>query len=246
MKASVFIAICCAAMALSCASARAQDRNRVQDANQEASSVDSSVRADVAERLKQVQPYQKPSKSPVNYSRWAFQSANQAPATRFWPTQVTTPSPGATADGKNRSTLSSTSFHPGMQPSASTVWPDRAPDSKITPITDGHSGKLDRQPVLFGGLSVGRQRYVSTALQLLKTTVPPLSSRHRVGGFSTQFREKKFGLTNGFSFPTPFPKTTFSSSQDPVQAKQNKRHPQKSADRTHAAPSLDSPAIKQN
>jgi len=131
-----------------------------------------------------------------------------------------------------------------MQTCASAARPDHASDSEITPTNDGYSRKLDRQSALFGGLSVGRRGCVSTALQFLKTPVPPLSSRPRAGGFSAQLREKQFGLANGSSFSSLFPRTTFSSSQDQPKAKQNKRHPQKSADRTHAAPSLDSLAIK--
>jgi hypothetical protein len=224
MKASIFIATCCAEIALSCASARAQDTNRVQ-ANLDASSVVASIQTDVAERRKQAQPYQKPSRLPTNYSRWAFQSVNQPPAIQFWSTQATTRTSGAAADGNNPSALGSTAFHRGMQTSASTAWPDRASGCEITPTSDARSGKLDRQSSLFGGLSDGRRRCVTTALRLLKTDVPPISSRPRVGGFSAQLREKQFGLTNGSSFSSLFPKTTFSSNQDRAKAKQNKRHP---------------------
>jgi len=183
--------------------------------------VDASVHSDVSERAAQ-KPQLKPSKSPGTYSRWAFQSANQPPATWFWPTQATAP-----ADDKISVTLNPP-FHPGMQKPTSTVRPDRATDSEITPITDGHSGKLDRQSAFVGGMSVDHPHGGSTGSRLSKTVVPPLSPRPQADGFSTRFRGKQSGLTKISSFPSSFPKTTFSLSRDRAKAKQHKPHQQKS------------------
>lgn len=96
MNARMFVVTFGAATVLSCTSARAQDTNRVRDANQDASAVDVSVHARVGELVKQPQPSKQPSKHQTTYSGWAFQSANQSSATRFGPTQEV-PDTAATA-----------------------------------------------------------------------------------------------------------------------------------------------------
>ena len=210
--------------------------------------MDASIHADVDELAKQrPQPSQQANIRPTNYSRWAFQSAKQPPATRFWPTQAATPVfAGTLADGKNPSILDNQSFQPGAQSPAFTVWPFRVAGSTISPASDGNSERLDRHPGRFGSLPVDRSHDGSTGPQLFKTAVPPFSPQPQTDGFSTTFREKRFGLTSTSPFPDSFPKATFLSSRDRAKKKQNKSHLQKSADGSHATGSPDSRPAKQD
>jgi hypothetical protein len=220
-----------AVMALSCSLARGQDSNRVPDINQGVDAIDPSVQADVEEGVKEEpQAPEKLRKRPPTYSRWSFQSAGQPPATRFWPVQATT-SPatvGARSDGK------SLLFHTETEPPASTSWPASGTNPTVTLPRDGNSGRLQKQPWHFDSLSVDRAQHASTGPKPSRTTINPPPQQPEIDRFSAPFHEKQFGLTGTSPIPNSFAKTTFSSNQGSVKAKQRKRLEKKPARSIHA------------
>jgi hypothetical protein len=231
MKTGIFITAFWASVALSCASACAQDTNRVPDIIQGVDAVDASVHSDSVERaLQEPQPSKEHVKLPTTYSRWAFNSSGQIPATQSWSvhTLITTPT-AAPADGKSSSTFSSPSFRAGAQPPASAGWPSHATDNKIAPENDVSFRKSERQPRLFNNLDIGRTQNGSTGPERLKTSAPPISSLPQADGLSTPFREKEFGLaSDSFPLQTVFPKTSFSSQRNQVTASRRKGYLKKS------------------
>jgi hypothetical protein len=220
-------------MTLSYSNVRAQDANRVPETNQQdPRTVNASVHVDVEERAQQPQPFQQPSKRPMAYSHWGFQSADQPPATRFRFAQGTKPALASTAAGKNLSTFGSSSFQFETQAQAFSAEPARAADSAATPATDDYSRKPDRQS-LFSRLS-NRPHDRPAGSQLLETAVPSISPQPQPPAFSTTFREKQFVGASTFPFANPFPKTTYSASQVRAEAKQDKSLLQKSREKARA------------
>jgi hypothetical protein len=245
MKMNKYILICGVLITLSCANARAQDTNRIKETKQDIVSVDASVRAGIDERVaQQPQLFQKPSKSEATHSRWAFPSANQPRATRFWPAPATTPGPAAPSDSNNPAALSSLSFRPGTQIPASTVRADRATDSETTPISNADSGKLYRPPSLSGGLSFDHRHDRPNGPQLPRTALPPLSSRSRAEGLSTGVYGKQFGRTRTSPFLSSLSNTTVSSSRERAKIKQHKPDSQKYTSFGRVAPSPAWPTAK--
>jgi hypothetical protein len=231
MKTAIFIAAFWAFVALSCANACAQDTNRVPDIIQGVDAVDASIHTDLVEKaLQEPQPSQEPVKLPTTYSRWAFNSSGQLPATQSWPVHANiTTSTVAPADGKSPLTFGSASFRAGAQPPASAGWSSHATDTKIAPENDVNFRKFERQPGLYNSLDIGRTQNGSTGPQRLKTTVPPNSPLPQADGYSTPFREKEFGLAiDSFPLSTAFPKTSFSSQRNQVTGSRRKSYPKKS------------------
>jgi hypothetical protein len=231
MRTGISITAFWASVALSCASACAQDTNRVPDIIQGVDAVDVSIHSDSVERaLQKPQPSKEHVKLSTTYSRWAFNSSGQLPPTQYLPVYtIFTTSTAAPADGKSPSTFSSPSFRAGAQPPATAGWSSHATDTKIAPEKDVNFGKFERQPSLYNSLDIGRTQHSSTGPQRLKTAVPPNSPLPQADGYLTPFREKEFGLTNdSFSLPTAFPKTSFSSERNQVTASRRKSYLKKS------------------
>lgn len=240
MNTHTFVATCWTALVISCGSAFAQDMNRVPDMKQGMDGVDASVHADVEERALQTPPpAQEPVKTQTTYSRWGINSSGQHPATRYGPahTSITT-SVEASGDGESPSNLSPF-FQAGARPLASLVWSARSSDPTVKLANGGNSGKPERQPDPFNGLDIGRTQY-STGLQRFKTIVPPLSPQPQADGFSTPFREERFGLASGsFFLPPAFPKTIYSSQRDRATASWSKSRTKKSLDSKHTGASAE-------
>lgn len=179
--------------------AHTQDTSRIRDINVDVSAVDNSARRDIDER--QPQPSQGPRNS-KSYSRWSLQ-----------PTSSAAPSSQFVAPVK-----------PGIQPSASTAWSYRAPDSRTalpSPLQ-----KLDQQQTSFGDLVRGRQRNGWTGSMLTNAYIPsssPSLSPHQV---SVPSSEKPFGPNAVSPFPGFFSyprrsKTTNSRSQSTARSRSN-------------------------
>jgi hypothetical protein len=233
-KFAIIITACWVTTALSCVEARPQDTSRVPDTNpQPATDVDASVHADVGGDTKAPpQPPTQPNKRPTTYSKWGFPSASQSPATQFRPPQKTTSGAAGSANAGNLSTFDGA--------------PSRATDSTIapatdTPATDPKSTKPDQQLKRdwqsnpFGVSPSNSQHDLSTNRQRFDAQIQPLSAQPQPSGFSTPFHGNEFGGISSSSFPNPFPKT-YSSTQDQAKVKQRKPLPQKSLEKTHAAP----------
>ena len=192
MKTGIFITAFWASVALSCASACAQDTNRVPDIIQGVDAVDASIHSDSVERaLQEPQPSKEHVKLPTTYSRWAFNSSGQISPTQYLPVYtIFTTSTAAPADGKSPSTFSRPSFRVGAQPPATAGWSSHATDTKIAPEKDVNFGKFERQPSLYNSLNISRTEHSSTGPQRLKTAVPPNSPLPQADGYLTPFREK--------------------------------------------------------
>jgi hypothetical protein len=213
MKTSIFIAACGATLAFSCATTRAQDVTRVPDTNQDVNVVDASVHTDIDERMKQHPKASKqPDKRPTTYSRWAFQTTNQHPTTRFGSSKITAPAaaPDAT-DRQNPSNPDGTLFQAGAISPEHTFWPVQTTTSSNNLQTDDYARRVGRQPDFFGRVSV-------------------LTS---LDGFSTPFRERQFGTSTSSlsNLSNVFPTESFSLSSDLASAKRRKSHVQKCCNR---------------
>jgi hypothetical protein len=253
MNANLSILICGALMAFVCADARAQDTSRVPDVQQEVSETDPSVHADVLEPAKeQPQLPRKYNRQPASYSRWAFQTANQPPATRFGLIPATSVST-AFAGGANAPPTVDTSLKAGLQTSTPNSLTGAEATSELTPKTEGRSGKLTEKR-LDPGLSMDRalnnrdhsvQPIPSSRPSTTKVLPPPLQlPAPTTTEFSTGLHENKLGLTNSSAFSDSFPRTTVSSKRNLDKGKQRKHNSLKHAKTTHAAKSLDSTVTK--
>jgi hypothetical protein len=190
--------------------------------------VDASVHADVEERAtQQSQPPRQPDKRLTGYSLWGSHAADTPPSVRFRGAPATTSAFAAPANIKNRSIFNSPFFQPETKTQASTARTTGGRDSATTPTIDGHSGRTDQQPGLFGGLSANRPHDRLTGPQLFDTVASP-PARPQTSRVSASFREKELGVISTSSFPNPFPKAT-STSQHRAKSKQHKPLPLNSA-----------------
>jgi hypothetical protein len=225
-KTGIFITACWITMALSCGDACAQDTGRVPDTNpQAAAPVDASIQAGVEEARKPQPQPQRTKKPPASYSKWGFQSANQASGNQFRPAPATTSGPSLSTNAKN---LGGPSVQAETQP------PALVADSAKTRATDLRSRKPDRQSNLFGVSSANNQRDRLTGRQLFETQIEPLSAQPASREFETPFREKQFGRIGDSSFPNAFLTATHTTSQDKAKGKQHKPLPLKAEGKPHA------------
>jgi hypothetical protein len=221
-------------MTLSYSNVRAQDTNRVPEGNrQDPKAVNASVQAEVEECAQRPQPFQQPTKQPMAYSHWGFQSADQPPAPRFRFAQVTKAALASTAAGNNLSTFGSSSFRFETQGPDFSAELARAADSAAIPENDDYSGNPDRQSIHFSRLS-NRPHDQAAGSELLETAVPSNSPQPQPAAFSTTSRERQFGRASIFPFANPFPKTTYSASQIRAEAKTDESLPQKSRKKIRA------------
>jgi hypothetical protein len=223
MKSGRFIATYWTAVVLLCASAHAQDLNRVPDISRRVDAVDAPVHSDfVGRALQEHQLSQEPVKLPTTYSRWAFDFPGQPPATRYWPTQANILTSNAKpGEVENLSTLGSPSFQGGARTLASAVWSARSSELTINLVNKINSGKPDQHQSQFNSLTIGHTLNSSNDPKRPKTIRASLPSQPQTDGFSTPFRVRQFGVSNISSLPYLFSKTSSSSKR--AAAKQHKR-----------------------
>jgi hypothetical protein len=241
MKTSISKAVCCAILALSSGSARAQDAARVPGRNPDADSeVDASVHAGVDEQpARQSQSSRQPNKrTQTTYIRWGFQppnyAASRASATRFQREQSTSllAQPESVENPLTRPTL-----------------PEK-------PLSDSLQHGQD---TLFGNSSIAgspRSAAVGGSLLELNSDNPPqLQGLKSIGGLPSPFRRnnglssslphKKAEPSGKSPFSSPFSKLD-SRSSNPLQAKSKKQAPPQPADRNKPASLFGRQAEKQN
>jgi hypothetical protein len=203
MKFRTLITVSFAAIALTSSLVRAQDTTGASDPNQAAGAVDASTHSRVRDDANQEQQPELPkdrSKVPTSYSRWAFQVATYPPVSRFGPVKDATAAHELRGKTQNPSTPGQ-QFEPEMQPTVSSLWPDRV--TKALPATINPHLEKFSQPDLsnfsYGGRNHGPEESQS------------LSWRSQAEGLSSPFSGKH--PTNSFS--SPFPQSTFHPARHP-------------------------------
>jgi len=225
-------------MALSCIAARAQDSSHVPETNfGDASAVDASVHADVDGGAKPQQPVRQP-KRPTPYSKWGFSPASPSPASPFRGAQATTSGHAEITNANDLSTFGGPSVPPETQMNAT--------NSAIEPTKGGYSRRPDRRPNLFGGVSTDLLHDSSTGSRLSGTPLQPPAGQPDVPGFATPFRGKPFAGISTSSLGTPFPKITYSSTQDRAKAKNRKPLPKEPGQKTQTGTIPASPGDPKN